>query len=197
MQIIDFSKEHIVFYRIKHFWWNSLIFHEQRPFFIPFWINMQSSVHRERGKRGFCIKITILEWKINYFCGDHLHTRIRENMIFSESSILTLMIWWFAIFFPKTVWNGLGAAERWGRFETAISVTGRRTVWNGLGQVHFGWPCALHALTQRQRYGRGGSGSRRTLREVWTNVSSLRYGSRPRGEEAAKHFAKSTWGNFI
>ena len=67
MQIIDFSKEHIAFYRIKHFWRNSLIFHEQRPFFIPFWINMQSSVHRERGKRGFCIKITILEWKINDF----------------------------------------------------------------------------------------------------------------------------------
>ena len=67
MQIIDFSKEHIVLYRIKHFWRNSLIFNEQRPFFIPFWINMQSSVHRERGKRGFCIKITILEWKINDF----------------------------------------------------------------------------------------------------------------------------------
>ena len=44
---------------------------------------MQSSVHRERGKRGFCIKITILEWKINDFCGDHPYTGIRENMIFS------------------------------------------------------------------------------------------------------------------
>ena len=43
---------------------------------------MQSSVHRERGKRGFCIKITMLEWKINYFCGDHPYTGIRENMIF-------------------------------------------------------------------------------------------------------------------
>ena len=44
---------------------------------------MQSSVHRERRKRGFCIKITIWEWKINDFCGDRPYTWIRENMIFS------------------------------------------------------------------------------------------------------------------
>ena len=70
---------------------------------------MQSSVHRERGKRGFCIKITILEWKINDFCGDHPYTGIRENMIFSLKNNEFFNEFWikmndFVIFFASSIY---------------------------------------------------------------------------------------------
>ena len=67
MQIIDFSEENIVFYRIMHFWRNSLIFHEQRPFFIPFWINVQSSVHREEENVDFVLKLQFWNGKSMIF----------------------------------------------------------------------------------------------------------------------------------
>ena len=48
-------------------------------FFVP-------STYVERWKRGFCMKRSHLEWKTNDFCGDHLHTSIRENMIFCSKN---------------------------------------------------------------------------------------------------------------
>ena len=46
------------------------------------WTILQSSTYRQRGKCGFCMKITNFEWKMNefyYYFHDNLYTDSCEN----------------------------------------------------------------------------------------------------------------------
>ena len=81
----------------------SSIFDENNEFFMKNydfeeifeekWTILQSSTYRQRGKRGFCMKMINFEWKMNdvyYYFHDNLYT---VKTMISDFNITILFVW--------------------------------------------------------------------------------------------------------